>query len=73
VTRPLAQLRPIPSTQRSDAIDLDAAERAAHDLLSALGVDLAGESLRETPRRIARMYAELLTPAPLNVPQRRRL
>jgi GTP cyclohydrolase I len=45
---------------------LPAAERAAHDLLSALGVDLGGESLRETPRRMARMYAELLTPAPFN-------
>ena len=41
-----------------------AAERAARDLLEALGVDLAGESLRDTPRRMARMYAELLTPAP---------
>lgn len=43
-------------------IDLPAAERAAHDLLDALGVDLGGESLRDTPRRMARMYAELLSP-----------
>ena len=43
---------------------MPAAERAAHDLLRALGVDLASESLRDTPRRIAGMYAELLTPAP---------
>ena len=48
---------------RSDAVDLPAAERAARDLLVALGVDLAGESLRDTPRRVAAMYAELLTPA----------
>jgi GTP cyclohydrolase IA len=53
-------------THRSDAIDLPAAERAAHDLLSALGVDLGGESLRDTPRRMALMYAELLTPPPFN-------
>lgn len=46
------------------AIDLRAAERAAGDLLEALGVDLAGESLRDTPRRVASMYAELLSPAP---------
>ena len=45
---------------------LPAAERAAGDLLDALGVDLSGESLRDTPRRMARMYAELLTPAPFN-------
>ena len=44
------------------AIDLRAAERAAGDLLDALGVDLTEESLRDTPRRMAAMYAELLTP-----------
>ena len=41
---------------------MPAAEQAAHDLLRALGVDLADESLRDTPRRVARLYAELLTP-----------
>jgi GTP cyclohydrolase I len=45
-------------------MDLAAAEAAARDLLSALGADLEDESLRETPRRIASMYAELLTPTP---------
>jgi GTP cyclohydrolase I len=44
--------------------DLDPVERAAADLLSALGADLSDESLRETPRRMAAMYAELLTPQP---------
>jgi GTP cyclohydrolase IA len=39
------------------------AERAAADFLSALGVDLDDESRRDTPRRMAAMYAELLTPA----------
>jgi GTP cyclohydrolase I len=43
-------------------IDLDAAQVAARDLLQALGADLSGESLRETPRRVAAAYAELLTP-----------
>jgi GTP cyclohydrolase IA len=64
VTQALAHLRPV--TGPADEIDAAAAERAAHDLLRALGVDLAGESLRDTPRRMARMYAELLTPAPFN-------
>jgi GTP cyclohydrolase IA len=47
-------------------IDLEAAERAAADLLTALGADLSDESLRDTPRRMAAAYAELLTPAPFN-------
>src|SRR5215208_3974375 len=42
------------------------AERAAADFLTALGVDLDDESRRETPRRIARMYDELLTPEPFD-------
>jgi GTP cyclohydrolase IA len=62
VTQALAHLRPV--ARARDDIDLPAAERAAHDLLVALGIDLAGESVRDTPRRMARMYAELLTPAP---------
>jgi GTP cyclohydrolase I len=48
------------------AIDLDAAEVAARDLLLALGADLSEDGLRETPARIARAYAELLTPMPFN-------
>jgi GTP cyclohydrolase IA len=47
-------------------VDLGAAERAAHDLLVALGADLESDHLRETPRRVARAYAELLTPRPFN-------
>jgi GTP cyclohydrolase IA len=45
-------------------IDADAAQRAAADLLVALGADLSDEGLRETPRRMAAAYAELLTPQP---------
>jgi GTP cyclohydrolase I len=40
------------------------AEAAAKDLLEALGVDLSAPGLVETPRRIAAMYEELLTPTP---------
>jgi GTP cyclohydrolase I len=45
-------------------IDVPAAERAAADLLVALGADVGDEGLRETPRRMAAAYAELLTPQP---------
>jgi GTP cyclohydrolase IA len=45
-------------------IDRRAAEAAARDLLLALGADLDEEDLRETPRRMAAAYAELLTPEP---------
>src|SRR3954471_7650845 len=45
-------------------IDAEAAGRAARDLLVALGADLTDEGLRETPRRMAAAYAELLTPQP---------
>jgi GTP cyclohydrolase I len=48
----------------SQQIDVPAAERAARDLLAALGADLTDAGLRETPRRMASAYAELLTPQP---------
>ena len=61
MTQALAHL-PVPVGRDRDDVDLAAAQRAAHDLLVALGVDLVDESVRDTPRRMARMYAELLTP-----------
>ncbi|HEX8074217.1 MAG TPA: GTP cyclohydrolase I FolE [Thermoleophilaceae bacterium] len=45
-------------------IDRSAVERAARDLLRALGADVDAEALEETPRRVADAYAELLTPQP---------
>jgi GTP cyclohydrolase I len=62
VTRALTHL-PVPAGRERGAIDLVAAQRAATDLLGALGVDLTDESVCETPRRMAHTYAELLTPA----------
>src|SRR5688572_8970725 len=44
------------------AFDLRAAERAVRDLLGALGQDPGSEHLRDTPRRVAAAYAEMLTP-----------
>jgi GTP cyclohydrolase I len=65
VTQTLTHL-PVPPARERREVDLAAAQRAAHDLLDALGVDVTDESVRDTPRRVARMYAELLTPAPFS-------
>jgi GTP cyclohydrolase I len=46
-------------------IDHDAARRAVRDLLVALGRDVREPGLRETPRRVADAYAELLTHEPV--------
>ena len=45
-----------------DTVDLPSAERAVADLLRALGKDPASEHLADTPARVARSYAELLSP-----------
>ncbi len=45
-------------------IDLSRAAHAVSELLDALGVDRDGEGLADTPARVARAYAELLTPEP---------
>jgi len=44
-------------------LDLAAAERAALDLLRAIGADVGRPELRGTPRRVAASFAELVTPA----------
>jgi GTP cyclohydrolase IA len=64
VTTSIAALHAVPGEPAF--IDLDAAERAAADLLDALGAETTSESLEGTPRRIARMYSELLSSAPFN-------
>lgn len=48
--------------QPGTTIDLGAAERAAAELLHALGIATNTEGLRGTPGRMARAYAELFTP-----------
>jgi GTP cyclohydrolase I len=71
VVEPAALLpeRPAPVRHRSlravlsrDGVSLPAAERAVADLLVALGKDPTSEHLSDTPRRVARSFAELLTP-----------
>ncbi len=50
-----------------NSIDIAAAERAVRDLLVALGRDPDSEHLAGTARRVARTYAELLTPEPFDL------
>jgi GTP cyclohydrolase I len=45
-------------------IDHAGVQRAARDLLRALGADVEADALQETPRRVADAYSELLTPQP---------
>jgi GTP cyclohydrolase I len=60
----MSDLVRIGTAEPYEGIDLDAAEEGARRLLEALGADLEGESLRETPRRVAASLAEMLTPKP---------
>ncbi len=53
--------------QGDGGIDLARAERAVTELLAALGAEVGAEGLRDTPRRVASAYAELLTPPPFHL------
>ena len=64
MTTSIAALHAVPTDP--SFVDIEAAERAAADLIQALGADTESESLEGTPRRIAAMYGELLSPAPFN-------
>jgi GTP cyclohydrolase I len=59
------RLNPWPPERRP--VHREAVQRAARDLLAALGADLQTEGLRETPRRMAAAYTELLTPEPFSL------
>lgn len=48
-------------------VDFGAAELAAAAFLRALGISLDSESLRDTPARMVRAYAELFTPRPFDL------
>jgi GTP cyclohydrolase I len=45
----------------ASGVDLSRIERAIREVLCAVGEDPDREGLRETPRRVARMYAELFS------------
>ena len=57
--RRVPALRVVPD---GPTVDLDDAEAAVRALLEARGADTDDEALRDTPRRVAEAYAELLTP-----------
>jgi GTP cyclohydrolase I len=63
----IAVAQPLRIAASNGVIDLDAAERAAAELLHALGIATDSDSLRGTPRRVARAYAELFTPSAFDV------
>lgn len=48
-------------THEPAPVDLEAAERAATDMLAALGLPIDSEDMFETPRRLVHAYAEMLT------------
>jgi GTP cyclohydrolase I len=53
---------PLRVVRRPPQRDLAAAQRAAAAFLAALGVDLDRDGVADTPERMARAYADLLTP-----------
>lgn len=61
---PGAGLRVVGPHRSPDLVD---AEAAAADFLRALGLDLDSENVRDTPARMARAWAEMLTPRPFEL------
>ena len=45
--------------KKNSEVDIDRIEKAVRDILEAIGEDPEREGLKETPGRVARMYAEL--------------
>jgi GTP cyclohydrolase IA len=74
VTAGLSEVLEKPERQLSSQVialapnvtDAARTEAAIEELLEALGVNLDEEELSNTPRRVAAMYRELLTPEPFN-------
>ena len=56
--------RPPSPNAEPDRVDRVAVQRAARELLRAVGADVDAKALEDTPRRVADAYAELLTPRP---------
>ena len=59
--------RAAPAAAVGGGVDLERARDAVADLLDTLGVDASTEGLRDTPRRVAAAYAELLAPEPFRM------
>lgn len=49
------------ASDKTNPVDLPRIERAVREILAAVGEDPNREGLLETPRRVAKMYAELFT------------
>ncbi len=64
---PVATGPPLRVVGDDHGFDLGAAEVAVRDLLRALNLDPSDEHLRDTPRRVAASFAEMLTPRPFNL------
>ena len=56
--------RPASPHAQPGRVDHAAVQRAARQLLRAVGADVDAKALEDTPRRVADAYAELLTPRP---------
>ena len=53
---------PEPNSQRTDgAIDQERIRTAVGEILLAIGEDINREGLRDTPERVARLYAEMFS------------
>ena len=63
-TPPRRTLRAAPP---APPVDVPAATEAAAALLTALGLDITSDSLRETPARLVRAYAELFSATPFTM------
>jgi GTP cyclohydrolase I len=66
VSAPVAPT-PLRVVEPAANVDLVAAEHAAGAFLTALGIELDTESLRGTPGRMARAYAEMFRPRPFDL------
>jgi GTP cyclohydrolase I len=56
---PAAKKRPLPLKARNKATDFKKIEKAVRMILEAVGEDPDREGLRETPKRVAKMYDEV--------------
>ena len=60
----MSTLNAVPDLPTQRGLDVGAATDAAATFLEALGLDLDSEGLQDSPARLAKAYAELLTPRP---------
>ena len=58
---PCTQPSRIKSTESDEQVDLNAIEKAVYQILAAVGEDPNRPGLLDTPKRVARMYAEMFS------------